>query len=69
MSNEGLDDFMKKLELVYLNVENGNTSSDIIIEIPNKIKNISLNATLNEDKYFYWDNSKPHFSQVIYLRG
>ena len=53
----------------YLNIQNGNTSPEIITEILNKIKNVNLNATLNEDKYIYWDNLDGLFQRPLVLHG
>jgi len=64
-----LDEMLKKVVSVYMNIQNGHSDPENIIHILNEIKNLNLNANLESDKYIYWDNLDELFQRLAILYG
>lgn len=51
-----LNETLKKLVSIYINIQNGLLDIENIKDVLNKIKTLNLSASLKSDKYIYWDN-------------
>ena len=64
-----LDETLKKLVGVYINIQNGHSDPQNIKDILHEIKNLDLSANLEPDKYVYWDNLDELFQRLVVLYG
>lgn len=66
---QNLDETLKKLVSVYMNIQNGHSDPENIKDILNEIKTLNLSANLKSDKYIYWDNLDELFQRLTVLYG
>ena len=69
VSQINLEETLKKLVSIYINIQNGHSDPDNIKDILNEIKTLNLSANLKSDKYVYWDNLDELLQRLSILYG